>query len=158
MAHIAEKINLEFGDDLTCIFNDDNAGKIINCICIMNEEGPKGESQDQNFEDDVFLNKIESNMLTKLALRGIPNINKVFTKSEKIYKFDENDGFKPETEWMLDKKGVNMLSMMCHGDVDATITTSNHLIEFIEVLGIENHISKRTCCTNNDGANLDMKR
>ena len=46
----------------------------------MNEGGPKGESQDQNSEDDVFLKKIESNMLTKMALRGIPNINKVFIK------------------------------------------------------------------------------
>ena len=38
---------------------------------------------------------------------------------------------------MLDTEGVNMLSMMCHGYVDATRTTSNHLIEVIEVLGIE---------------------
>ena len=48
MADIAKKINLEFDDDLTCIFNDDNAKKHILHICIMNEEGPKGESQDQN--------------------------------------------------------------------------------------------------------------
>ena len=124
----------------------------------MNEEGPKGESQDQNSEDDVFLKKIESNMLTKMALRGIPHINKFFTKSRKINKFDENDGFKLETEWMLDTEGVNMLSLMFHGDVDATRTTSNRLIEFIEVLGIQNHVSKRTCCTNNDVAHLDMNR
>ena len=123
----------------------------------MNEEGPKGESQDRNSEDDVFLKKIESNMLTKTTLWGISDINKVFTKSGKINKFDENDGFKPETRWILDIEGVNMLDVMCHGDVDAT-TISNHLIEFIEVLGIENHISKRTCCINNDGAHLDMKR
>ena len=47
---------------------------------------------------------------------------------------------------------------MCRDDVNATRKTSNHLIEVIEVLGIENHVSKRTCCTNNDGAQLDMKR
>jgi len=138
MADIAEKINLEFDDDLTCIFNDDNAEKLILRIRIMNEEvAPKGEAQDQNSEDDVFLKKIESNMLTEMALRGIPDINKVFIKSGKINKFDENDGFKPETEWMLDTEGVNMLAVMCHEDVDATRTTSNHLIEVIEVLGIE---------------------
>ena len=124
----------------------------------MNEEGPKGESQDQNSKDGVFLKKIDSNMLTKLALGGILNINKVFTKSGKINKFDENDGFNPETEWMLYTEGVNMLVVMCHGYVDATRTTSNHLIEVIEVLGIKNHVSKRTCCTNNDGDHLDMKR
>ena len=51
-----------------------------------------------------------------------------------------------------------MLALMCHGDVDSTRTTSNHLIEVIEVLGIENHVSKRNYCTINDGALLDMKR
>ncbi|KAF3670221.1 hypothetical protein T459_23547 [Capsicum annuum] len=43
MADIAEKINLEFNDDLTCIFNDDNAEKLILRIRIMNDEAPKGE-------------------------------------------------------------------------------------------------------------------
>ncbi|CAN6481632.1 unnamed protein product [Victoria cruziana] len=137
MADIAEKINLEFDDDLTCIFNDDNAEKLILRIRIMNDDAPKGELQDESAEDDVFLKKIESNMLTEMALRGIPDINKVFIKSGKINKFDESEGFKPEVEWMLDTEGVNLLAVMCHEDVDATRTTSNHLIEVIEVLGIE---------------------
>lgn len=137
MADIAEKINLEFDDDLTCIFNDDNAEKLILRIRIMNDEAPKGEANDESAEDDVFLKKIESNMLTEMALRGIPDINKVFIKSGKVNKFDENEGFKPEVEWMLDTEGVNLLAVMCHEDVDARRTTSNHLIEVIEVLGIE---------------------
>ncbi|RVW51080.1 DNA-directed RNA polymerase II subunit 1 [Vitis vinifera] len=137
MADIAEKINLEFDDDLTCIFNDDNAEKLILRIRIMNDEAPKGELQDESAEDDVFLKKIESNMLTEMALRGIPDINKVFIKSGKVNKFDESEGFKPEVEWMLDTEGVNLLAVMCHEDVDARRTTSNHLIEVIEVLGIE---------------------
>jgi hypothetical protein len=29
MADIAEKINSEFADELTCLFNDDNAAKLI---------------------------------------------------------------------------------------------------------------------------------
>ncbi|KAK6121619.1 hypothetical protein DH2020_044646 [Rehmannia glutinosa] len=137
MADIAEKINLEFDDDLTCIFNDDNAEKLILRIRIMNDEAPKGELNDESAEDDVFLKKIESNMLTEMALRGIPDINKVFIKNSKLNKFDENDGFKAENEWMLDTEGVNLLAVMCHEDVDARRTTSNHLIEVIEVLGIE---------------------
>ncbi|KAL0450353.1 UNVERIFIED_CONTAM: DNA-directed RNA polymerase II subunit RPB1 [Sesamum latifolium] len=137
MADIAEKINLEFDDDLTCIFNDDNAEKLILRIRIMNDEAPKGELNDESAEDDVFLKKIESNMLTEMALRGIPDINKVFIKNSKLNKFDENEGFKAENEWMLDTEGVNLLAVMCHEDVDARRTTSNHLIEVIEVLGIE---------------------
>ncbi|KAE9596560.1 putative DNA-directed RNA polymerase [Lupinus albus] len=137
MADIAEKINLEFDDDLTCIFNDDNAEKLILRIRIMNDEAPKGEIQDESAEDDVFLKKIEGNMLTEMTLRGIPDINKVFIKNTKVHKFDENEGFKSHEEWMLDTEGVNLLAVMCHEDVDATRTTSNHLIEVIEVLGIE---------------------
>ncbi|KAL3624527.1 DNA-directed RNA polymerase II subunit rpb1 [Castilleja foliolosa] len=137
MADIAEKINLEFDDDLTCIFNDDNAEKLILRIRIMNDEAPKGEMTDESAEDDVFLKKIEGNMLTEMALRGIPDINKVFIKNGKLNKFDENEGFKAENEWMLDTEGVNLLAVMCHEDVDAKRTTSNHLIEVIEVLGIE---------------------
>ncbi|KAL0322741.1 UNVERIFIED_CONTAM: DNA-directed RNA polymerase II subunit RPB1 [Sesamum angustifolium] len=137
MADIAEKINLEFEDDLTCIFNDDNAEKLILRIRIMNDEAPKGELQDESAEDDVFLKKVESNMLTEMALRGIPDINKVFIKNGKVNKFDENEGFKAETEWMLDTEGVNLLAVACHEDVDSRRTTSNHLIEVIEVLGIE---------------------
>ncbi|KAL8028374.1 hypothetical protein ABFX02_14G155100 [Erythranthe guttata] len=137
MADIAEKINTEFSDDLTCIFNDDNAEKLILRIRIMNEQAPKGELADESAEDDVFLKKIEGNMLTEMALRGIPDINKVFIKNSKLNKFDENDGFKAENEWMLDTEGVNLLAVMCHEEVDVRRTTSNHLIEVIEVLGIE---------------------
>jgi len=54
MVDIAEKINLEFDDDLTCIFNDDNAFKLILLIHIMNDEAPKGEIQDESAEDDIF--------------------------------------------------------------------------------------------------------
>ncbi|KAG4153661.1 hypothetical protein ERO13_D03G005300v2 [Gossypium hirsutum] len=137
MADIAEKINQEFDDDLTCIFNDDNAEKLILRIRIMNDEAPKGELTDESAEDDVFLKKIESNMLTEMALRGIPDINKVFIKHGKASKFDEADGYKTGEEWVLDTEGVNLLAVMCHEDVDARRTTSNHLIEVIEVLGIE---------------------
>ncbi|PHT47367.1 DNA-directed RNA polymerase II subunit 1 [Capsicum baccatum] len=50
MTDIAEKINLKFDDDLTCIFNDDNAEKLILRIRIMNDEAPKGEL-DESAED-----------------------------------------------------------------------------------------------------------
>uniref|UniRef100_A0A0E0KYK6 DNA-directed RNA polymerase subunit n=1 Tax=Oryza punctata TaxID=4537 RepID=A0A0E0KYK6_ORYPU len=137
MADIAEKINHEFDDDLSCIFNDDNADKLILRVRITNDEAQKGEIQDESGEDDVFLKKIESNMLTEMALRGIPGINKVFIKTGKVNRFEENDGFKTDKKWMLDTEGVNLLAVMCHENVDATRTTSNHLIEVIEVLGIE---------------------
>jgi len=41
MEHISEKINLGFGDDLNCIFNDDNAEKLVLRIRIMNNDDGK---------------------------------------------------------------------------------------------------------------------
>ncbi|CAI9115645.1 OLC1v1016609C1 [Oldenlandia corymbosa var. corymbosa] len=138
MTDIAAKIELEFGGDLICIFNDDNADKLILRIRIMNDEAAKGESNNESGEDDVFLKKIENNMLTQIALRGIPGINKVFLKHIKPNKFNEEEGgFKARIEWMLDTEGVNLLAAMCLEDVDGRRTTSNNLIEVIEVLGIE---------------------
>jgi len=136
IADIAQKINDDFGDDLACVFSDDNAEKLILRLRIVNEEAYKEDADNAN-EDDVFLKRVESNVLTEMALRGIPDINKVFMKSGKITKFDMNDGFKIESEWMLDTEGVNLLAVMAHEDVDSTRTTSNHLCEVIEVLGIE---------------------
>lgn len=76
MADIAEKINMEFDNDLTCIFNDDNAEKLILRIRIVNDDAGKGEDGVSS-DDAVFLKRIETNMLSELALRGIPDIKKV---------------------------------------------------------------------------------
>ncbi|KAK9215197.1 hypothetical protein WN944_007200 [Citrus x changshan-huyou] len=104
---------------------------------IMNNEAPIGGLNDESAEDDVFLEKIENNMLLEMALQGIPHINKVFIKKVKSTKYDDNERFKSEKEFMLDAEGVNLLAVMCHEEVDARRTTSNHLVEMIEVLEIE---------------------
>ena len=137
MVDIAQKINVEFGDDMTCIFTDDNAEKLILRIRIVNDEAQRGELEADSAEDDVFLKKVAASMLTEMALKGIPDINKVFIKQSKVNKFDEERGFKAENEWMLDTEGVNLLAVISHKEVDATRTISNHLIEVMEVLGIE---------------------
>lgn len=41
MEQISEKINMAFGDDLNCIFNDDNAEKLVLRIRIMNNDDNK---------------------------------------------------------------------------------------------------------------------
>lgn len=47
MEQISEKINLGFGDDLNCIFNDDNAEKLVLRIRIMNND--EGKFQDVSY-------------------------------------------------------------------------------------------------------------
>uniref|UniRef100_A0A8C0HAJ7 DNA-directed RNA polymerase subunit n=1 Tax=Chelonoidis abingdonii TaxID=106734 RepID=A0A8C0HAJ7_CHEAB len=80
MEQIAEKINAGFGDDLNCIFNDDNAEKLVLRIRIMNSDENKMQEEEEvvdKMDDDVFLRCIESNMLTDMTLQGIEQISKV---------------------------------------------------------------------------------
>jgi len=81
MEQIAEKINLGFGDDLNCIFNDDNAEKLVLRIRIMNSGGDDGkfdddEQQADKMEDDMFLRCIEANMLSDMTLQVEKSNNK----------------------------------------------------------------------------------
>lgn len=81
MEQISEKINAGFGDDLNCIFNDDNAEKLVLRIRIMNtedkDEANETEELADKMEDDMFLRCIEANMLSDLTLQGLESIAKV---------------------------------------------------------------------------------
>ena len=46
MEQIAERISAGFGEDLNCIFNDDNAEKLVLRIRIMNSEDNKVEDNE----------------------------------------------------------------------------------------------------------------
>ncbi|KAK9866738.1 hypothetical protein WJX84_006023 [Apatococcus fuscideae] len=135
---IAEKINTEFENELSCIFNDDNAAKMILRVRIMADEAVKGqEAADQC--DDAFLKKIESSMLSQVKLQGIQGIKKVTIRNvaRLVIRPDEGKGYFKENEWMLDTEGVNLQEVMCFPGVDYTRTVSNHLPDIIETLGIE---------------------
>merc|ERR1719461_1415133 len=47
MEQISEKINHGFGDDLNCIFNDDNAEKLVLRIRIMNADDGKDTGDEE---------------------------------------------------------------------------------------------------------------
>jgi hypothetical protein len=87
----------------------------------------------------AFLKKIEGTLLSQVALQGVADIKKVFIRETERLVPDAaaQGGYAKESEWMLDTEGVNLLEVLCHPDVDATRTISNHLVEVIDVLGIE---------------------
>ena len=84
MEHISEQITKYFGEDLNCIFNDDNAKKLLLRIRVMHsigeekdEDGEEKESVDK-MQDDQFLKLIEQNILSDMSLQGIESIAKVY--------------------------------------------------------------------------------
>ncbi|KAJ8955894.1 hypothetical protein NQ318_005442 [Aromia moschata] len=146
MEQIAEKINAGFGDDLNCIFNDDNAEKLVLRIRIMNsDDGKFGDGADEDvdkMDDDMFLRCIEANMLSDMTLQGIEAISKVYmhlpqTDSKKRIVITETGEFKAIAEWLLETDGTSMMKVLSERDVDPVRTFSNDICEIFSVLGIE---------------------
>uniref|UniRef100_T1IWA4 DNA-directed RNA polymerase subunit n=1 Tax=Strigamia maritima TaxID=126957 RepID=T1IWA4_STRMM len=145
MEQISEKINAAFGEDLNCIFNDDNAEKLVLRIRIMNSEASKFEDDDEQvdkMEDDVFLRCIEASMLCDMSLQGIDSISKVYmhlpsTADKKRVVITDTGEYKAIAEWILETDGTSLLKVLSDRDVDPIRTYSNDICEIFSVLGIE---------------------
>ncbi|TNM93829.1 hypothetical protein fugu_002005 [Takifugu bimaculatus] len=110
MEQIAEKINAGFGDDLNCIFNDDNAEKLVLRIRIMNS--------DENKFQEVYMHLPQTDNKKKIIIT-------------------EDGEFKALQEWILETDGVSLMRVLSEKDVDPVRTTSNDIVEIFTVLGIE---------------------
>merc|ERR1719483_936624 len=146
MEQISEKIQTGFGDDLNCIFNDDNAEKLVLRIRIMNTEDKDGdggeEEQADKMEDDMFLRCIEANMLSDLTLQGLEAISKVYmhlpqTAEKKRIIITDAGEFKANAEWLLETDGTALMRVLSERDVDPARTVCNDICEIFQVLGIE---------------------
>lgn len=145
MEQISQKINSGFGDDLNCIFNDDNAEKLVLRIRIIvgdDKLSDDAEEQVDKMEDDTFLRCIEANMLNDLTLQGIEAISKVYmhlpqTDEKKRIIINEQGEFKAIAEWLLETDGTALMKVLSERDVDPVRTSSNDILEVFEALGIE---------------------
>ncbi|XP_055852491.1 DNA-directed RNA polymerase II subunit RPB1-like [Episyrphus balteatus] len=147
MELIAEKISLAFGDDLKCIFNDDNAEQLILRIRIKNspEEykfNNDEESSDENMEDSLFLRCIENTILSDMTLQGIEAITKVYmhlpqVDTKKRIVLTESGEFKAVAEWLLETDGTALMKVLSDPNVDYVRTYSNDICEIFSVFGIE---------------------
>ncbi|KAK9808301.1 hypothetical protein WJX73_009827 [Symbiochloris irregularis] len=136
MSDVAERINSEFQSELMCIFNDDNAEKLVLRIRILEDEVEKEGVSDH---DEQFLKKIESTLLSQVQLQGVGGIRKVFIRQikSKVADMQGGQGFSEIEEWVLDTEGVNLAEVLAMKDVDSRRTTTNHVVEVVDVLGIE---------------------
>lgn len=133
-------------DFQNCIFNDDNAEKLVLRIRIMNSDGDSkndgDEEQADKMEDDMFLRCIEANMLSDMTLQGLEAIGKVYmhlpnTKDKKRIVITDSGEFKAIAEWLLETDGTALMRVLSERDVDPSRTISNDICEIFTVLGIE---------------------
>ena len=84
-------------------------------IRILNDDAAKGED---NTADEMFLRKIESALLSNVALQGVEGIRKVFIREATKLTVDADRGYSTaEKENILDTEGINLMAVMCHSMV-----------------------------------------
>lgn len=146
MKEIGEKICAEFSsDEIDCIWTDDNSEDLVIRIRIKFQDANKdrqggsgGDDADDSEDENRFLQRLMSQYLSNITLRGIHGITKVYMREEKSQIYDPVTGsFKPSSQWVLDTDGCNLAAVLCVEEVDATRTISNDIVEVFEVLGIE---------------------
>ena len=144
MGEVAESIRRNYEGELSCIFSDDNAEQLVLRVRLRDDgfgggkgDGGEGGEGAHVSDDDNFLKKVEASMLTQLVLKGVEDIKKVFLRQIESPIVQDGGGYGQVKEWILDTEGVSLLQVMNQPEVDPSRTTSNHLIEMFEVLGIE---------------------
>jgi DNA-directed RNA polymerase II subunit RPB1 len=131
---VVPKIQEYLGDDLMIVAGADNDTRsIIRCRVKMD---PDKESL-QDIEEDVFLRQLESSMLSKISIRGIPSIKRVFMVEKKRTFLEPSGKFESISEWVLETDGIALKEVLSTEHVDTRRTYSNNCVEIMEVLGIE---------------------
>ena len=88
--------------------------------------------------DYGLLKKMEHQLLNEVSLKGIPGIKKVYMREENVSRYNEGVGkFEKSKEWILDTDGINMSQILSTSGVNCESTTSNDIVEILQVLGIE---------------------
>lgn len=145
MDNVQRKLEESFGQDVHIIRSEENYSTKVIRLRIVKEqdqkdggEEPNAEFEDEEDSDDLFLRRIEAEILAHMTLGGMGSIRKVFMRQTKTSMVDPLSGeYKGGEEWVLDTDGVNLLGCMSHSAVDHTRTYSNDVCEIFEVLGIE---------------------
>jgi DNA-directed RNA polymerase II subunit RPB1 len=132
MEDIYHKINLTYGDDITCVYSDDNSNNLIFRIRIM-----KFKKGDSSINDLNIVKAFAQNMRDKIIIKGINGINSVSMYKNKDNYDVEGNNYIQNDEWVLNTNGINLLELFTKQDIDASRTYSNDIYEIYDLLGIE---------------------
>ena len=138
-----------YGDEISCVFSDYNADKLVfrirmnNVISKSTKGGaaggvkkPKVNPLDQS--DQIYLLKnFQDQILNNVVIRGIKRINKVILRKIKDNLTEVSGSYKKQDIWVLDTIGSNMMDVLALDYIDQKRTFSNDIVETYNVFGIE---------------------
>jgi len=135
-----------FGDDISCVYSDYNADKLVFRIRMnnvikqgANKSGAKKTKLNPlDQSDQIYLLKnFQDHLLENIVLRGIKNIKKVILRKIKDNVVEQAGVFKKQDIWVLDTIGTNMMDVLALDYIDPNRTFSNDIVEIYETFGIE---------------------
>ena len=146
-------LNNAYKDEISCIYSDYNADKLVFRIRMNNvlknslgkgQKKAKVNPLDQS--DQIYILKnFQDQLLNGIVLRGVKNIDKVILRKVKDNLVEKGGAFKKEDIWVLDTIGTNLLDVLGLDYIDTTRTVSNDIMEIFNTLGME---AARQCLYN----------
>lgn len=126
LSKIAERIEEEF-IDLTCVFSSNDVAKIdifidMDYINNFSQENILYVTQDNKYE--IYIEEVVIPNLKELLVCGIEGIENIFY-------------VKNHDEWTIETEGTNFEQILAHPKIDNTRTTSNHVWDIYNTLGIQ---------------------
>ena len=145
MDDVSYTLNNSYGDEVSCVFSDYNADKLVFRVRMNNimkqnssRSGQKKKVNPLDQSDQIYILKnFQDQLLQNIVLRGIKGINKVIMRKIKDNVVETSGIFKKQDIWVLDTVGTNMMSILALDYIDANRTISNDIVEVFNVLGIE---------------------
>jgi DNA-directed RNA polymerase II subunit RPB1 len=138
-------LNNTYKDEISCIYSDYNADKLVFRIRMKNIlDNAKSKSQKKaklnplDQSDQIYMLKnFQDTLLNNIVLRGVKNIDKVILRKIKDNLVEKAGAYVKKDIWVLDTIGTNMLDVLGLDYIDPSRTYSNDIIEIFNVLGME---------------------
>jgi DNA-directed RNA polymerase II subunit RPB1 len=133
MEKVYHKINIDYPNDISCIYSDDNSNKLIFRIRMLKQK----KIDYDKINDLNYLKTVVKTLREKVIIKGVANI-----KSVSMYKNKDKFVMKEKTfirteEWVLDTNGINLSQILQNPSIDENRTISNDIYEMYETFGIE---------------------
>jgi DNA-directed RNA polymerase beta' subunit len=136
-----------YAEEITCIYSDYNADKLVFRIRMNNvikNMGGRGGGQKKikvnplDQSDQIYMLKnFQDQLLNNIIIRGIKKINKVNLRKMKDNMIENAGTFKKQDIWVLDTVGSNLKEVLALDFIDTKRTFTNNIVETFQVFGIE---------------------
>ena len=127
-----------FMDDVDCVYSDYNSDNLIFRIRLKNVIKKSSKQNELDQQDEIYILKnFQDELLDKLVLRGIKNMNKLIPRKITDNIVLNNDKYEKQEIWVLDSVGTNLLDLLGLDYIDCTRTYTNDIQEIYRTLGIE---------------------